>query len=71
MFSNSKSMGTKDTPAKGGAIFDPWVMYGRRFFKHSHHKPMSDNDAPGAGSVWTLRIWLAGFLNRNIQHTKY
>ena len=29
---------------------------------------MADNDAPGAGPVWTPGAWLAGFIKRNTIH---
>ena len=33
-----------------------------------HYKPMSDNDAPGAGPVWTPGTQLAGFIKGTTIH---
>ena len=38
--------------------------YGFREEDIFHYKPMSDNDAPGAGPVWTPGAQLAGFIKR-------
>ena len=34
----------------------------------SHYKTMTDDDAPGAGLVWTPGAWLAGFIKKTTIH---
>ena len=36
--------------------------------KFSHYKPMSDNDAPGSGLVWTPGTWFAGLIKSSTIH---
>ena len=45
-----------------------WFERRRLFSCSSHNKTMSDNDAPGAGPVWTQGAQLARFIKRTTIH---